>query len=155
MLWRRLTREEFVCYSIAQIFGGLVGVLLTHFIFGQDLIQFSTHDRSEVRFFVSEIVATFGLLMAIALSGKRNVETTPTAIALAGFAFAGVNFGLSALTAVTIGSGFKSGEFIPLVSIGTTLGPALSTLIPVSLSLLVAVGFAAVFAGASTLYRCN
>lgn len=52
-------------------------------------------------------------------------------------------------TAITLGSGFKGGEFIPLVFIGTTLGSALSTLIPVSFSLLAACGFAAVFGGAA------
>lgn len=52
-------------------------------------------------------------------------------------------------TAITVGSGYKGGEFIPLVFIGTTLGSALSIILPVSLSLLAAVGFAAVFAGAA------
>jgi H+/Cl- antiporter ClcA len=52
-------------------------------------------------------------------------------------------------TALTIGSGFKGGEFIPLVFIGTTLGSALSIIIPISFQLLAAVGFAAVFGGAS------
>ena len=52
-------------------------------------------------------------------------------------------------TALTIGSGFKGGEFIPLVYIGTTLGSALSIILPISFKLLAAVGFAAVFAGAS------
>jgi len=52
-------------------------------------------------------------------------------------------------TALTVGSGFKGGEFIPLVFIGTTLGSALSVILPISFQLLAAVGFAAVFAGAS------
>lgn len=52
-------------------------------------------------------------------------------------------------TALTVGSGFKGGEFVPLVFIGTTLGSALSILIPTSFQLLASVGFAAVFAGAS------
>lgn len=52
-------------------------------------------------------------------------------------------------TSLTIGSGFKGGEFIPLVFIGSTLGSALSTIIPVSSHLLAGLGFAAVFAGAS------
>lgn len=52
-------------------------------------------------------------------------------------------------TALTVGSGFKGGEFIPLVFIGATLGSALSQILPASPSLLGAVGFAAVFAGAS------
>ena len=52
-------------------------------------------------------------------------------------------------TALTVGSGFKGGEFIPLVFIGTTLGSALSLLFQVSTTLLAALGFAAVFAGAA------
>ncbi|OFZ30241.1 MAG: voltage-gated chloride channel family protein [Bdellovibrionales bacterium RIFCSPHIGHO2_01_FULL_40_29] len=52
-------------------------------------------------------------------------------------------------TSLTVGSGFKGGEFIPLVFIGTTLGSALSIIIPISFQLLAAVGFAAVFAGAA------
>lgn len=52
-------------------------------------------------------------------------------------------------TALTVGSGFKGGEFIPLVFIGATLGSALSSLAAVPPSLLAAVGFASVFAGAA------
>jgi H+/Cl- antiporter ClcA len=52
-------------------------------------------------------------------------------------------------TALTIGSGFKGGEFVPLVFIGATLGSALSIILPVSFQLLASVGFAAVFAGAA------
>lgn len=82
MLWKRMTAKEFVGYSFVQVLGALIGVWVTHFMFGQEIIQLSTHDRSEFRFFVSEVIATFGLLMVIALSGKRNVEATPTAVAL-------------------------------------------------------------------------
>ncbi len=52
-------------------------------------------------------------------------------------------------TTLTVGSGFKGGEFIPLVFIGTTLGSCLSTVFGVATPLLAALGFAAVFAGAS------
>jgi H+/Cl- antiporter ClcA len=52
-------------------------------------------------------------------------------------------------TALTIGSGFKGGEFIPLVFIGTTLGSALSVFLPASAGFLGALGFGAVFAAAS------
>lgn len=52
-------------------------------------------------------------------------------------------------TSLTVGSGFKGGEFIPLVYIGTTLGSALAVLIPVPFTILGAVGFASVFAGAA------
>jgi H+/Cl- antiporter ClcA len=52
-------------------------------------------------------------------------------------------------TALTIGSGFKGGEFVPLIFIGTTLGSTLSIIVPGSLQLLASVGFSAVFAAAS------
>ena len=52
-------------------------------------------------------------------------------------------------TSLTVGTGFKGGEFVPLVFIGTTLGSALGFILPISYSLLAALGFAAVFAGAA------
>jgi H+/Cl- antiporter ClcA len=55
----------------------------------------------------------------------------------------------SVFTSLTVGTGFKGGEFIPLVYIGTTLGSALSLVIPLSFSFLGALGFSAVFAGAA------
>lgn len=58
-------------------------------------------------------------------------------------------------TALTVGSGFKGGEFIPLVFIGTSLGSALSAVLPVATPLLAALGFAAVFgAAANTPIAC-
>lgn len=52
-------------------------------------------------------------------------------------------------TTLTLASGFKGGEVTPLFYIGSTLGNALSGLIPLPFELLAAMGFAAVFAGAS------
>jgi H+/Cl- antiporter ClcA len=52
-------------------------------------------------------------------------------------------------TALTVGSGFKGGEFVPLVFVGATLGSALSLVLPVAFPLLAGLGFASVFAGAS------
>jgi len=82
LLWKRMTPKEFAGYSLSQICGGFIGVVTTHFIFGQALIQISSRDRGELRFFVSEFIATFGLVLVIALSGRRNVNTTPAAVAL-------------------------------------------------------------------------
>jgi H+/Cl- antiporter ClcA len=52
-------------------------------------------------------------------------------------------------TAITLGAGFKGGEVTPLFFIGATLGNALSLIIPLPMALLAAMGFVAVFAGAS------
>jgi len=52
-------------------------------------------------------------------------------------------------TAVTLGSGFKGGEVTPLFFIGATLGHALALLMNEPVALFAALGFIAVFAGAS------
>jgi H+/Cl- antiporter ClcA len=54
-----------------------------------------------------------------------------------------------ALTAVTLGAGFKGGEVTPLFFIGATLGNALSGILPLPPGLLAGMGFVAVFAGAA------
>jgi H+/Cl- antiporter ClcA len=53
------------------------------------------------------------------------------------------------MTALSLGSGFKGGEVMPLFFIGATLGNALSLIMPLALSLMTALGFVSVFAGAS------
>lgn len=55
----------------------------------------------------------------------------------------------SLFTAVTLGTGFKGGEVTPLFYIGSTLGNTLSRILPLPPSLLAAMGFVAVFAGAA------
>ncbi len=53
------------------------------------------------------------------------------------------------LTAFTLGAGFKGGEVTPLFFIGATLGNVLALIFPLPMSLLAAMGFIAVFAGAT------
>ena len=52
-------------------------------------------------------------------------------------------------TAVTLGSGFKGGEVTPLFFIGATLGNVLAVLLGAPVDLFAALGFIAVFAGAT------
>ncbi|WP_345107327.1 voltage-gated chloride channel family protein [Mucilaginibacter panaciglaebae] len=52
-------------------------------------------------------------------------------------------------TTITLGTGFKGGEVTPLFYIGSTLGNTLSTLMNAPVSLFAALGFIAVFAGAT------
>lgn len=81
-LWRKITPADLIKYIAAQISGAILGVSVTHIMFGQSIFQISRHNRSEIRLMFSEAIATFGLLMVISLSGKRNVEVTPAAVAL-------------------------------------------------------------------------
>ena len=52
-------------------------------------------------------------------------------------------------TAITLGTGFKGGEVTPLFYIGSTLGNTLAELMNAPVSLFAALGFIAVFAGAT------
>lgn len=81
-LWKKLSVKDFLQYSSAQILGAIAGVFATHIMFGQKVLQLSVHDRGECRFLFSEIIATSGLITIISLSGKKNVEATPCAVAL-------------------------------------------------------------------------
>ena len=78
----KLSTQEFIHYCVAQFSGGIIGVLVTHTMFGQKILQLSTHDRGDLRFLLSEIVATFGLITVVALSSKKNAQATPMAVAL-------------------------------------------------------------------------
>jgi H+/Cl- antiporter ClcA len=52
-------------------------------------------------------------------------------------------------TVITLGTGFKGGEVTPLFYIGATLGNTLANLLNAPVSLFAALGFIAVFAGAT------
>ena len=59
-------------------------------------------------------------------------------------------------TAMTIGTGFKGGEFTPLVFVGSTLGSALSAYLPVSTQFAASLGAVAVFGiGSHTPLACS
>lgn len=72
---------------------------------------------------------------------------------LSAFAAGGVEvwdwLGKTVFTAVTLGSGFKGGEVTPLFYIGSTLGNTLGGMMGAPVALFAALGFLAVFAGAS------
>ncbi len=59
-------------------------------------------------------------------------------------------------TAITLGSGFKGGEVTPLFFIGATLGNCLAWIMGAPTDLFAALGFIAVFAGATnTVFACT
>jgi glycerol uptake facilitator-like aquaporin len=81
MLWGRLQKKEMLIYWTAQFLGAILGVLITHIIFGQELFQISLKNRTELHLGISEVVATFGLISTIALAGRKHVEFAPMTIA--------------------------------------------------------------------------
>lgn len=73
---------EFILYSLVQIIGGILGVILVHYIFELDIIQLSSRNRAGMNLFISEIIASFGLIMTILLIGKSNKSSIPYAVGL-------------------------------------------------------------------------
>lgn len=70
-----------MCYIVAQCTGAICGVLLAHAMFSLPLFELSVKDRGGSALFISEIVATFGLL-AVILSGVKSRSTAiPYAVA--------------------------------------------------------------------------
>lgn len=70
LLHSRLGKKEFIAYVIAQMSGAYLGVILTHVMFQHPVFELSTIERAGAHLLVSEVVATFGLIAVIALSGK-------------------------------------------------------------------------------------
>lgn len=79
--WGRLDRKALIIYWCAQILGAVTGVLATHAMFNQTIFQVSSHNRNLPHLWFSEVVATFGLICVIALSGRKRVEAAPASIA--------------------------------------------------------------------------
>jgi glycerol uptake facilitator-like aquaporin len=69
-LRRELSAREAICYVVVQIAGGVAGAMLAHAMFDLPLLQASAKIRSGHAQWLSEAVATFGLLATI-LAGQR------------------------------------------------------------------------------------
>lgn len=74
--------SEATLYTLAQITGGLAGMLAAHFMFEAPLLQVSTHMRAGGAQFGSEIIATFGLLATVLGCGHHAREAVPYAVGL-------------------------------------------------------------------------
>jgi len=77
---RRITWTAALAYVAVQITGCCAGALLAHSMFDLPLLQASTHIRSGPALFVSEVVATFGLLLVVL--GHRRGRDVPWLVAL-------------------------------------------------------------------------
>lgn len=81
MFWGRLKANDAVAYISAQMIGAYVGVITTHLMFNISVFEVSEISRPGAHLWFSEIIATFGLICVIALSGKKHVEFAPMSVA--------------------------------------------------------------------------
>ena len=87
---KEINLRDFVYYSVVQILSAVLAVFFIHYIFEINLFQISTNIRGEYPLLVSEIIATFGLLLTILFI--RNNDQDSVAIGVALFITAGYWF---------------------------------------------------------------
>lgn len=146
----------------------LIKVIVAAVIFGLASFLFAIAVNTLKAFFlkifkVQWLIPVFGGLIIIALTyvlGKPDYLSLgvdaqyPGAVTIpSAFQSGGSEtwswFWKTVYTAITLGTGFKGGEVTPLFYIGATLGNTLSLLLDAPTSLFAALGFIAVFAGAT------
>ena len=76
-----LSTSHAAAYIAVQVVAAVAGVLLAHAMFGQVLLQPGIHARSGGAQWLSEGVATFGLLLAILLGLRHRPNAIPALVA--------------------------------------------------------------------------
>lgn len=80
LAWRRdFERGDAPAYLVAQVVAALAGVALAHGIFELAPFAPSEHAREGLSQGLSEVVATFGLILVILLVARRKESTAPYA----------------------------------------------------------------------------
>ena len=82
MLLGKLTKIETILFVFCQVIGGITGVMVANVIFDLSVISISENTRLTRGVFISEIIATFGLLNTILLVGKQKVELVAAAVGM-------------------------------------------------------------------------
>lgn len=136
-----VTIREAAVYVPAQIAGAIAGAILADAMFGEPLVEWSTHDRSAGHLLLGEVVATAGLILLIfGLARTDRLRFAPMAVA----SYIGAAYWFTSSTsfanpAVTIGRAFTDTfagiapasvpGFIGMQLVGAVLGLALVAVI--------------------------
>jgi glycerol uptake facilitator-like aquaporin len=81
LAWRRaISWREALAYWPVQIIGALSGVLLAHAMFGLDLFAAGTKNRAGPGMWLSEVVATLGLVLTILLGHRARPAQVPALV---------------------------------------------------------------------------
>ena len=138
---KNLTASLAAAYLVAQLVGAVIGVALANFIFNLPIIEISQKDRTGAELFVSEILATAGLVFiiftAIAQKSEAKIPVLVGAYISAAYFFtSSTSFANPAVTvARTLSDSFAGiapGSVLPFIAaqiIGAALGLVLSTFI--------------------------
>ena len=89
-LRKKINGKLLIIYIPAQILGCLLGVMLANVFFEHDILELSTKNRDGLHIFLSEIIATFGLIFIIFATQKDGKITIAASVAtyiMAGYWF--------------------------------------------------------------------
>ena len=113
---REITVNDSTLYILCQVGGALAGVWLAHGMFDVDILQQSTKLRTGTAQWLSEGVATFGLLMAILATLRYGTKVVAVSVGLY----------ISAAYWFTASTSFAN----PAVTLGRTLTDSFSGIYP-------------------------
>lgn len=68
-------------YALAQVAGATAGVALAHLMFGLDVVQWGDHSRTGPAQWLSEAVATAGLVLTVLLGERHRPRRMPGLVA--------------------------------------------------------------------------
>ena len=138
---KNITASLAATYLAAQLVGAVIGVALANFIFNLPIIEISQKDRTGAELFVSEILATAGLVFiiftAIAQKSEAKIPVLVGAYISAAYFFtSSTSFANPAVTVARTLSdtfaGIAPGSVLPFIAaqiIGAALGLVLTTFI--------------------------
>ena len=89
-LRKKITGKLLIIYIPAQILGCLLGVMLANVFFEHNILELSTKNRDGFHVFLSEIIATFGLIFIIFATlkdGKITIAASVATYIMAGYWF--------------------------------------------------------------------
>ena len=139
-LRKELELTKLLNYIVFQFLGGLLAIFLIHYIFNLELFQISTHamrvENAPWSLFISEIIATTGLILTILFVRENDESSIAVAVALfitAGYWFtSSTSFANPMVTTARIFTDTFTGInpiSVPYYISGQTVGTFLSFLI--------------------------
>lgn len=82
LLRKAIHKRDAAFYAVAQITGAIAGVIVAHLMFSEPVFQLGTHVRTGAAQWLSEWVATLGLVVTILMILRARAEAVPAAVAL-------------------------------------------------------------------------
>tara|TARA_X000000950_G_scaffold61014_3_gene74153 strand:+ start:5213 stop:5857 length:645 start_codon:yes stop_codon:yes gene_type:complete len=77
-----ISLRDLISYLIIQFMAGILAVFFIHFIFELNLLQVASNSRVGIAKLVSEIIASFGLILTILMVRESNKSNVAIAVAL-------------------------------------------------------------------------